>query len=377
MNNNSVICNYIYLHPDTWKADMEGLDIAVKYSEGLAIFNYGIGCDFSNPIVQEARGIIIDLSTLDVVCFPFRKFGNYGESYADSIDWNSARVQEKVDGSIMKLFYYKDKWNLATNGTIDAYTNVGSFTASGKSFGALFDEGAKDAGLDYSKLDSDYTYIFELVSPECPIVIKYPKTTIYHLGTRHNASGKEYTTDIGIKKPKEYHLNSLEDCIASAKMLNENAELDALTGEGYVVVDKDWHRIKVKSPDYLKAHYCATYVNPTDRKVLELIRNGEAEEIATYFPTFAEKVSQMQHTLDQLTDSMSAQIVSYESVAKTTSRKEFYMQFGKESWGATAASYYYNEHAEDISVEQFVQNTLKKLSIDRVLKLMSEVEDNA
>lgn len=81
------------------------MGIGIKEESPYAIFNYAIGCDFSNPIVQEARGIIIDLENLDVVCWPFRKFGNYNESYADKIDWSTARVQEKIDGSIIKLWW--------------------------------------------------------------------------------------------------------------------------------------------------------------------------------------------------------------------------------------------------------------------------------
>ena len=41
--------------------------LKVKIELPLAIFNYGIEADFTNPVVQEARGIIINLDTLDVV----------------------------------------------------------------------------------------------------------------------------------------------------------------------------------------------------------------------------------------------------------------------------------------------------------------------
>jgi len=31
--------------------------------------------------------------------------------YADTIDWSAARVQEKVDGSLIKVWYYNGEWN--------------------------------------------------------------------------------------------------------------------------------------------------------------------------------------------------------------------------------------------------------------------------
>lgn len=107
---------------ENWRELLDELGIAIRGEYPFAIFNYGIGCDFSDPIVQEARGIIIDLENLDVVCWPFRKFGNYNESYADNIDWSTARVQEKIDGSIVKLWWNKvdGKWQFSTNSIINA-----------------------------------------------------------------------------------------------------------------------------------------------------------------------------------------------------------------------------------------------------------------
>ena len=80
MNEKSLIAQFINHHPNDWKELLESKNIKIKYAPNdyRAIFNYGIECDFSDPIVQEARGIIINIDTLEVVCWPFRKFGNYG-----------------------------------------------------------------------------------------------------------------------------------------------------------------------------------------------------------------------------------------------------------------------------------------------------------
>jgi tRNA splicing ligase len=45
------------------------------------------GCDMSNEIVQECRGIIIDSKNWEVVAFPYTKFFNFGDPMADAIDW--------------------------------------------------------------------------------------------------------------------------------------------------------------------------------------------------------------------------------------------------------------------------------------------------
>ena len=108
MTNESYICKFIAENQDWERRLTDEYDLKIQHDDvenNIVIFNYGIGSDFSLPIVQEARGIIIDLTGPDVMCWPFRKFGNWNESYADSIDWNYAVARQKIDGSLIKLFY--------------------------------------------------------------------------------------------------------------------------------------------------------------------------------------------------------------------------------------------------------------------------------
>ena len=248
---NSLIVNYIKSHPKTWIEDFDNIDIKVHYDGSLAIFNYGIGCDFSNSIVQEARGIIIDMTTYNIVCWPFRKFGNYIESYADEIDWDSAQVQEKVDGSIMKLYWYNGEWRWATNGVINA-ANAG-VSNTNMSFLDLVHKAVNYKDIPFDRLFKDVTYIFELVSPFNKIVIDYSKPMLYHIGSRNNETGQEFDFAIGIQKPALYPIHTFEDALVAAEKLNV-VDKD-VEHEGFVVVDKNWHRVKIKSPAYLAMHH--------------------------------------------------------------------------------------------------------------------------
>ena len=73
--------------------------LAIKEKDNFVLFMYNqMESDFNNPLVRECRGLIIDTETLTPVCVPFYKFGNYGEGYVPKIDWNTAKVQEKVEG---------------------------------------------------------------------------------------------------------------------------------------------------------------------------------------------------------------------------------------------------------------------------------------
>ena len=273
MNNKSFLCNFIAEHPDDWEAILtKDYLIKVKRDGSYAIFVYTVYADFSDPIVQEARGIIIDTDTLEVVCWPFRKFGNHNESYADKIDWSTARVLEKVDGSIIKLWYDKraESWQFSTNGTIRA--EVAAIDAyPGIRFGDIIKTAENYKDIPFDSLDHDKTYIFELVSPETKIVVKYNGTSLYHIGTRHNVTGVETEEDIGIKKPVSYQLSSLSDCLSAASALNKDLSKGEVANEGFVVVDAQYRRVKIKSPDYILRHRMMNKESLPKRDCVELL----------------------------------------------------------------------------------------------------------
>ena len=235
-----------------WQNYFDDLKITFKQKNDLAIFNYNIDSNFYNPIVQEARGIIIDTKNWKVVCWPFRKFANVYEPYADSIDWTNCRVEDKIDGSLIKLFFYLGQWNWSTNSCISASEASVSGTNK-KTFLDLIKMAINYHNIPFDTLNKHYTYIFELVSPLNQIVIRYPTTKLYHIGTRSNITGEEVRTYIGIEQPQTYDIHSLKDCMEAANHLNINT--DGVKKEGFVVVDKDWNRIKIKSPLYLAFHH--------------------------------------------------------------------------------------------------------------------------
>lgn len=285
----SYLVEYIQNHPNDWKELLAVKDISIKNQDNLYIFNYNITANFSDPIVREARGIIlhIDDQLIYPVCWAFNKFGNYGEPYADKIDWSTARVQEKIDGSLIKVWWYKGEWHISTNSTIDAFN-----TPMGVNFGQLFE---RAIDLDYSRLNPLNTYMFELVSPENRVVIDYNNTTVYHIGTRNKVSGEEIVEDIGIQKPKEYSLHSLEDCVNAANQLNPIGQ--AVIHEGFVVVDKNWHRIKVKSPEYVAIHHLLPNGIITDAQIIDMMKANIIDDIVTYVPSAIPRIDEMKESL--------------------------------------------------------------------------------
>lgn len=310
MNTNSYLCKFLSEHPTDWEEILtKEYDLRIRREGDFAIFNYAITGNFSNPIVQEARGIILDTVRLEVVCWPFRKFGNHTESYADKIDWSSARVQEKIDGSIVKLWYdaSSSRWRFSTNKTVFA-ENAPVEGSPGLSYGTLIRRAENFKDIPFDRLEKDFTYIFELVSPETRVVIAYERSYLYHLGTRNNLTGEELETEIGIEKPKQYPLHSLEECIAAAKALNGNGDGE-ISDEGFVVVDGRWNRVKVKSLEYVALHHaftlktigkreCVTLLLQDEKKILSLVAKNIALEVEVKF--YAYRLAELCEQAEQI-----------------------------------------------------------------------------
>ena len=265
--------------------------LKIKRDNNYIIFNYNqIMSDFSNSIVKEARGIILEDKTYKVVCFPFMKFFNVQEPNASQIDWESARVQEKIDGSLIKIWWDNNCWNVSTNGCINAFECELPNDLIYKNYGELFMSALKDKDLFFQG-NHDYTYMFELVSPYNKIVIDYPEPKIYHIGTRDNKTYKELDIDIGIEKPKQYNLKTEQEVKSAAEKLPYNEE-------GYVVVDKYWNRVKIKSPAYVNAHKLVNNHVINKERVLDLIRANEQEEFLSYFPEYRENFNNIEKELE-------------------------------------------------------------------------------
>lgn len=282
------IVNFIYEH-ENWEELLSSSPyfLSIKRKDKRILFKYSqINSDFSLEIVKEARGLILEDKTWNVICYPFKKFFNYGEIYADKIDWETAIVTSKEDGTLIKIYYYDGKWRVGTNSTIDA-VDAELSAPPYHNFRELFDVAAKNSNFDFDRLDPHYTYLMELCSRFNTIVVPYNETKLFHIGTRDNRTFQEVEVDIGVEKPRTFKLSSLDDCIAMAATFD-------FTQEGFVCRDKDYHRIKIKGEDYLRAHRLANNNSITLERAIDLIRTNEISEFISYFPHYKEYIQEVQ-----------------------------------------------------------------------------------
>ena len=294
--------------------------------KNLVMFKYDqIESDMSLPIVQECRGLILDFDTNGIVSFPFKKFFNAGETNAAKIDWSSCWVGEKIDGSITKVVKIGDKLLWSTNGVPNAFNAplAEQIGCTAKSFGDLMLIGLKNAFDEYLKkaldnhrcfdsseewfkslIQEGYTYIFELTSPFSKVVVQFHDTKLNFLGCRNNETFEEtYFTDHSLKNyfntPKVFPLTSLDECKKATETMGPDQE-------GFVVCDKNFNRIKVKSILYVSlAHMRNNGVLSYERGI-EIVRGNELEEVLTYFPEFKDHLEKIKEKYDFLVSHLEA-----------------------------------------------------------------------
>lgn len=250
----------------------------------LYCLKYGPAADKSSNIVRVCRGAVVELNECDghrVVAYAFDRFFNVGEFQAAEIDWESARVFEKHDGSLIKLFHHEQfGWIVSTSGTVGANIRFGEMDMT---FEDLFWR-AYDASYSREKLDPSVIYVFELCTPDNKVVVDHKFDYLPLLAARD------------ARTMEEIYVESFSGLFAIAteyghwsdigKLIEWANERKGAEHEGFIVVDKDWNRIKVKGESYVQMHRTKGNGDPS---FFELWKNDDLVEFWTYFPEFKER----------------------------------------------------------------------------------------
>lgn len=256
----------------------------------------------ANKEVQECRGLILELGTWRVMSLAFTKFFNSEEGNAAKIDWSTAHVLEKLDGSCIQVYYdsHKDTWFAATTGTAEGEGEVNN--KMGTTFNQLFWKTVTEKyNLDLSKLSKNYCYVFELTTPYNIVVKPHGESsatllTIRNLETLEELSFEAITivsNALNIPLVKSYDLNA-----TNVGALLRTFEKMVWHDEGYVVVDGNFNRIKVKNPAYVACHHLKGKM--AEHHVLEIIKTNEIEEFIATFVERKEEIYKLKNNYDLL-----------------------------------------------------------------------------
>lgn len=262
--------------------------IKVSYNEefDLYVLNYSqIDSPKFHDITRECRSLVIrfNYDTFEVVSLAFDRFFNHGED----LDYTDVRIDkltayEKLDGSLITVFWYNGRWLYRTKSMIMPVLQVNGFETTWKD---IIEDGLDWDEWEIDNMCTQHSYIFEITSPENRVVVRYTGRNGVLLAVRNNHTG-EYMNDkhcaiiaemLSVDRPRRYKFNNIEELLASAKALPD-------LEEGYVMYTIYGRPIlKLKNPAYVAAHHLrGEGLNP--KRLMDLLIMNEVPEYLSVFP---------------------------------------------------------------------------------------------
>lgn len=261
-------------------------DYDIKFFEShlhpdLVVFDYSLISPKDSQIVREARGLVLEKETWNLVSksmtgFSFKTDPNY-QDIIEKFDWESAMGFPKYDGCLITLYHYKDEWITGTRFSVDGECNVASAYSDeiDLSWNKLFIECIEFIGIDYDELlnnlDKQKTYSFELCSIKNKNIVIYDNKFVKILSIFSHISMSEeslfedniFSQIYPVLMPDFVKVDSYQECLDLVE-----SENDPTKNEGMVIIDKYFNRIKLRNKAFDQLSY---NLNPTSE--LEALDN--------------------------------------------------------------------------------------------------------
>lgn len=284
-------------------------------NDGLYQFHYHQVDTPKDEVGNSARGIILDSkNNWSIVARPFDRFFNIEDSLADSIDWRTAVATEKLDGSLIIMYYHAGMWRFSTKGSI---------TAGGSLPGSPDMTYAEEVSRlvwmpppDYQR----YTFLFEYIGPNNRVVVYYARPQVALLAMRDTQSG-EYAPESVRRYMAWRGTGRLPYCkkAGTREALMAEVKSPEFRGEGYVVTDAYGGRLKIKSPWYVAAHKTRTHFSRA--VALEAIQRNTADSLLEAVPDRAPEILRLNARYRELAEHLEG--LTRKLKAATVDRKSF------------------------------------------------------
>jgi len=229
----------------------------------LTIWNYSQTTQYEgkwDEVTLQCRGLVTDADG-NVIARPFKKFFNIEEGkHTPTSEFD---VYEKMDGSLIIVFWYDGGWVVASRGSFTSE----QATAASKIF--------------FDKLDHNFsigiTYLFEFTANWNRIVVDYgDEDNLTLLGAIRTDDETEATygqlemVARGANCDVVKRYDGVKDYSTLKGIIKDNQE-------GFVVRFSNGDRMKIKGEEYLRLHKIMTEVST--KSIWEILSNGDDIEL--------------------------------------------------------------------------------------------------
>lgn len=350
-------------------------------------------------IVCQCRGTVVDKKTGEIICAPFVKFWNYQDKdVAANIDWDSAWTTHKRDGWIFKAFKHDNFVYWMSNGRVVTENDRGApvdFVPNKPRLNDMSDvlnralhiSGLEECGGHFSKgfftSDDDWckripngsTVMFELESPWNVIHTRLvDDAKLWLIGFRM-PSGDELTMfeakdlyKIPFETPKRYDFKDEKSMleILSDWTVKEN-------GEGVVVCDKDFNRVKVKIDDYIRIKFETKGEEYGDNRLFRYYCLGEVDDLVSANPNVAARVEEIKKNLAEFKEFLSKKILFVEQLkVRYGDKASFFSNIEKDFENGKFLKTLYDKSVDDVYNKYMEDGKKSRTLYKEILHLMNK-----
>ena len=220
-----------------------------------------------------------------------------------------------VHNSMIQLYWdwHKEIWCVGTTGTPEADGEVNN--KFGTTFADLFWNAIgsmrgkfnginsnNNESFDLDFLVKGHAYAFELTTPYNIVVKPHATSSVTLLGIRNVDTLEEFNyeklRDVerlfdGVPLVKAFDINAMD-----AGALIRTFEGMPWSEEGYVVIDANFNRVKIKNPAYVAVHHLKSKTG--EHNIMGVVKSNEIEEFAATFPERKEEIFKLKVGYDAL-----------------------------------------------------------------------------
>lgn len=309
-----------YLSTNSFDSFKDECGIKAKSDGNHIILDYDmLNVNWDQPYGYVCRGLVLSAKNYEVLCFGLPKFFNFNEGRAESIDWDSAFIYEKLDGTMVNRWWSPplNKFVYTTRRQLPQDISGNSVLTSNHTWEHLIEKAVRDLPLE--KQSKDETWTIEVVSPINKVVVTYKETEAKVIAVRNNKTLNE--RDLSFLDSsfvaKRYSFNSIDDCVDFAN------ESSGKILEGFVVSDKDFNRVKIKGKGYLSLHHLKSSAGSSLKALISVVKNNEVSELVSAFPEYSNALSQIKKEVDSWA-SRHEQV--YDELKDISSQKDFALE---------------------------------------------------
>lgn len=272
----------------SFQLDLNSVKIVDSLND-LSIYHY-LDCDVNtDKETKKYRGVVMN-NEGKTIC---RSFGFTPEidetdeelmtSVVEQFLSENVRVLEAYEGTLLRVYFYQDKWYISTCRKLDAFK---SKWGSNKSFGELFEDCIEMSFEQFCKEQLDetkvYCYVLRTYNKNRIVCTGYELPNLFLVGTYDNGDFDNFNFE-KCNVPSVYNISTMDE-------LKEYMEkVESSKSQGVILMNEQGECVKVMKHEYVEAFKLRGNQPNILLRYIELQKEGDAKKVETFYNMYPEQ----------------------------------------------------------------------------------------